>query len=85
MLLTPEQISGEVFAVANREALRFGELLDHASTMMSKKAWERWVEDSTPFDLGAARRLRAVYLGYRELSPEIVANFPEPRQALWIK
>ena len=85
MLLSPEQISGEVYATVNREALRLGELLDHAQTLMGKTAWERWVEDSTPFDLGAARRLRAVFLGYRELSPEILENFVEPYQALWVK
>ena len=85
VLLSPEQISGEVYATINRDALRLGELLDLARSQMGGPAWERWVEGSTPLDLHAARRLRAVYLGYRELSPEIIKNFPEPWQALWVK
>lgn len=84
VLLSPEQISAEVYATINREALRLGELLDLARMRMGGMAWERWVGSSTPLDVHSARRLRAVYLGYRELSPEIIKNFPEPWQALWV-
>ena len=84
MLLTPEQIAHEVYATVNHEALRLGELLELARDQMSRSGFERWIETELPFDLLMARRLRAVYLGYRELPPEMLNEMPLPWQSIFV-
>jgi len=85
VLLDAEQIAAEVYATVDREALRLGELLELARDSMSRAGFERWVETELPFDLPMARRLRAVYLGYRELPPEMLKEMPLPWQSLFVK
>lgn len=83
VLLDAEQIAAEVYATINREALRLGELLDHARTTMSRAAYERWVTNELPFDLAQARRMRAVYLANEMLPTEMLAHVPTPWRAIY--
>ena len=85
VLLTPEQIATEVYATVDREALRLGELLELARDRMSRTGYERWVETELPFDLPMARRLRAVYLGYRELPTDMLTQMPLPWQSIFAR
>lgn len=64
-------------------ALRIGELLDEAYEAHGSERWRQWVDSDLPFGVETARRLRAVYLGCKELPPEIVAELPRPWQALY--
>lgn len=84
VLLTSEQIAAEVYATINREALRLGELLDHARLTMSWAKYEHWVDVELPFDIHQAQRMRAVWVASQTLPPEMLAHMPTPWRAIYI-
>lgn len=85
MLVTREQIAGEVYAAINEHVVRVGRLVDDAMGRMTRASFEEWVRDELPFDVYAARRFRAVYLAWRELPEEMLVEMPEPWQALYVR
>lgn len=83
VLLTLEDIGVEIYATVDRMAMRLGDLLDHAVEISSRAEYERWVTEDLPFGLDTAKRLRAIFLAYRELPDEMLVEMPRPWQALY--
>lgn len=78
---TFEELTEAIVNLANRFALNAGMLLQEGKERNRQK-YRRWVHDQTPFTVAEADRLRAIYLGRRELPPEIADQLPAPRMAL---
>ena len=76
-----DELSDVIVDACNRFALEVGELLAEAKERNRQK-YRRWVHDHTPFTVAEADRLRAIYLGRRDLPPKIAEQLPAPRMAL---
>lgn len=76
-------IAAQIYSAIDRMALRVGELLERALQAHGLERWRQWVDEDLPFGLETARRLRAVYLAYREFPAEMLASMPHPWQALY--
>jgi hypothetical protein len=79
---TLDEMTVEIFETVDRMVMRVGELLERAWQMYPDD-WKRWVVEDLPFGLDTARRLRAVYLAYKHLPPEKLAQLPRAWQALF--
>ena len=76
------EIEGEIYATVNESCLKLGKLLDEARQICGH-GWMAWIEERCPFGYDTAYRLRAVYLAYRELPPDVLDRLPRPWQALF--
>lgn len=76
-------IAAQIYASIDRMALRIGELLQRALEAHGTERFREWVTNDLPFGIETARRMRAVYLAYREFPPELLASMPAPWQALY--
>lgn len=77
-----DEIEAEVFRAVDRMCLRVGELLYEAKTL-DPGGFGVWVKTKMPFGYDTARRLIAIYLAYRELPAERLAQLPRPWQAMY--
>lgn len=76
-----DELTEDVRSACDRFALEAGWLLQLARDRNRRK-YRQWVATSTPFTLAEAERLRAIYVGNRDLPPEIAAQLPRPSMAL---
>ena len=79
---TLDEMTVEIYDTVDRMVMRVGELLERGFQMYPDD-WKRWVDEDLPFGLDTARRLRAVYLAYKHLPPEKLAQLPRAWQALF--
>lgn len=77
-----EEIEGEVYDTVDRMCLRVGELLWEAK-VLDPGGFNKWVENRMPFGVDKARRLIAIFVAYRELPPEKLAQLPRAWQAMF--
>lgn len=77
-----EQIEAEVYETVDRMCLRVGELLWEAKSL-NPGGFNAWVDDRMPFGHDKARRLIAIFVAYRELPAEKLAQLPRPWQAMY--
>lgn len=83
--LEQERIAGEVVSEVDQVVMRLGALLHEAALLTGRERFETWIAEELPFDVRSARRMRAVYLAYRELPAEMLVEMPAPRAALFAK
>jgi len=77
-----DQIETEVYETVDRMCLRVGELLWEAKTL-DPGNFNAWVDERLPFGNDKARRLIAIFVAYRELPAEKLAQLPRPWQAMY--
>lgn len=79
---TLPEITDAIYARIDAFVLEIGALLHHAFTN-HRAVYDDWVETQLPFGLDKARRMRMIYVAYRELPTETLARLPAPWQSLY--
>ena len=77
-----DRIEAAVYETVDRMCLRVGELLWEAKAL-DPGGFDDWVETKMPFGRDTARRLIAIFVAYRELPPEKLAQLPRAWQAMF--
>lgn len=76
-----DELAALVQSEVDAFALTIGNLMDQAMRR-NKAKFSRWVQESTPFSMAEANRLRTIFIAYRDLPQEAITSLPRPSSAL---